>query len=310
MGDGQARFRAAEERLWRRFGLEPTERFVRLRDGTTVRVQEVGDGPPVVFVHGAVNAGTSWVSLIAELPGFRCIALDRPGCGLSDSAADAPIRGVEQLERFADDLVVDVLDALQLPSAHLGVTSLGGYYGIRSAAAHPDRIDRMVQYSWLVGAPMEKVPLSIRLAEMPGIQSLMKRMPVSRRMLLTMFRQVGLERAIDTGTFDDDMIDWALSVMRDTDTFRNEIESSPQIVTLRSGLNERLLHTDVLLDSVRSPTLFLWGEEDPNGGAAVAESFVDRLPDASLEMIPLAGHAPWIDEPELCGRRTREFLSG
>ena len=54
-------------------------RRVRLRTGGTVRVQETGDGPPVLLVHGAVNAGTSWMALMAKLPDFRCIALDRPG---------------------------------------------------------------------------------------------------------------------------------------------------------------------------------------------------------------------------------------
>ena len=37
----------------------------------------------------------------------------------------------------------------------------------------------------------------------------------------------------------------------------------------------------------------------PNGGELVAKEFVARLPDAQLEVIPEAGHAPWIDELDL-----------
>ena len=53
------------------------------RTGVTVRVQEVGTGPPVVFVHGGSNGGASWARWSRRLDGFRCVVLDRPGCGLS-----------------------------------------------------------------------------------------------------------------------------------------------------------------------------------------------------------------------------------
>ncbi|MFN3217070.1 MAG: alpha/beta fold hydrolase [Acidimicrobiales bacterium] len=95
------RFRQSERRLWESVGVEPSERYVQLRAGGMVRVQETGDGPPVLLVHGAVNAGTSWMSLMAKLPDFRCIALDRPGCGLSDPIGGGPVRGIRAIESYA-----------------------------------------------------------------------------------------------------------------------------------------------------------------------------------------------------------------
>jgi pimeloyl-ACP methyl ester carboxylesterase len=84
----EARYREAERRLWASVGVTPTEQRVRLeRTGLTVRVQEVGQGLAVVLVHGASNSGTSWAGLVAGLDGFRCLLLDRPGCGLSDPLA-------------------------------------------------------------------------------------------------------------------------------------------------------------------------------------------------------------------------------
>ncbi len=98
------RYRSAEQRLWRTLGVTPVERSVKLaRTGVTVRLQEVGAGPPVVFVHGASNAGTSWASLAALLGGFRCLLLDRPGCGLSDPLPQ-PLDDSARLAAFADDL--------------------------------------------------------------------------------------------------------------------------------------------------------------------------------------------------------------
>ena len=91
----EARYREAERRLWASVGVIPTEQRVRLeRTGLTVRVQEVGQGPAVVLIHGASNSGASWAGLVARLDGFRCLLLDRPGCGLSDPQA-SPFDGLE-----------------------------------------------------------------------------------------------------------------------------------------------------------------------------------------------------------------------
>jgi len=106
----EERYRRAERALWESLGVHPTERSIGLeRTGAAVRIQEVGEGPPVVFVHGASNGGTSWASLAARLDGFRCILVDRPGCGLSPPL-DARLPDMTHLDGFADYLVVDVLD--------------------------------------------------------------------------------------------------------------------------------------------------------------------------------------------------------
>lgn len=301
--------RRCERRLWELVGVVPEERRVRLRSGGAVRVQEAGDGHPVLFVHGAANAGTSWMSLVAALPGFRCIALDRPGCGLSDPIVGAPLRDLAAVESYADTLLRDVLDALELPSAHVVATSYGGYFAFRGAAAHPDRVDRIVELSWPMGAPMDRVALSMRLAALPGMQALTSRLPVTRGMVRSLLRQIGLERALANGRFDDAMIDWYWSLLRHTGTLGNDLRSSPSVITPIRGLNQRVLLSDDLLARVTMPVLLLWGDEDPNGGEAVARAFAGRLPDATLEVIPQAGHAPWIDEPDLCADRIRAFLS-
>ncbi|MGA9276702.1 alpha/beta fold hydrolase [Ilumatobacter sp.] len=282
---------------------------MQLRTGEMVRVQEAGDGPPVLLVHGASNAGTSWMSLMAKLQDFRCIALDRPGCGLSDPIVGGPLRDIDAIESYADRLLTDVLDGLELHRAAVLATSYGGYFAVRGAAANPPRVDRIVEYSWLLGAPMDKVAMSMRLSALPGMRAISAKMPVTRSMVKALLRQIGLERAIDTGTFTDEMIDWFLSVQRDTDTMINDLRSSPKIVTPVRGLNTRILHTDELLARVTMPIMFLWGDEDPNGGELVARSFAARLPDAQLEVIRRAGHAPWIDELDLCAARTRAFLA-
>lgn len=57
------------------------------------------------------------------------------------------------------------------------------------------------------------------------------------------------------------------------------------------------------------PVLLVWGEHDPNGGAAVARAFAPRLPNAGLAIVPDAEHAPWIDDLETCRQHTQTFLA-
>ena len=239
---------------------------------------------------------------------MRCILVDRPGCGLSDPVPGGPLRDLPAVKRHADSFLADLLVALEIDSPAVGSTSYGGYFAFRGAAAAPDRVSRIVEYSWLIGAPSASVPLASRIAALPGAKDLMVRMPMSRWAVKEALRQFGLGRAMDAGTFDDEMIDWAYALMRHTDTLRNDILSSPDVITPLRGQNTDLLLTDALLAKLEMPVLFLWGADDPNGGEAVAREFVPRLADAELVVIPEAEHAPWLDDLDTCVERTREFL--
>jgi pimeloyl-ACP methyl ester carboxylesterase len=301
-------FRRAEQALWAEVGVHPTEAWLRLRRcGVVIRVQELGEGPPVVFVHGASNAGTSWASLAARLDGFRCVLVDRPGCGLSPPLG-ASLADVTELGAFADDFVVDVLDALAVDAGHVVGTSFGGYFVLRAAAAHQERVVKLVELGWAFGAPVEDTPVVMRIATHPLLGRLLVRVRPTERLVRSMLRQIGLRHAVDSGAFGDVEIAWFLALLRDTDTMRNEIAAAPRVVTLR-GFNTETLLAPSLLAQVRAPALFLWGEDDPMGGEAVARRFVNGLAAPELEVLPGAGHAPWIDDLDHVARRVSEFLS-
>jgi 2-hydroxy-6-oxonona-2,4-dienedioate hydrolase len=133
-------YREAERRLWEHIGVTPTERFVALGSGGQVRVQEVGVGPPFVLLHGGSISGTSWATLAAALDDVRCILVDRPGCGLSEPIVGGPLRDLRAVQNYADRLLGDLLDALDLDSAAVGATSYGGLFALRGAAARPERV--------------------------------------------------------------------------------------------------------------------------------------------------------------------------
>lgn len=303
----EARYRVAERRLWDAHGATPAEHLLQLaRNHAAVRIQEVGKGPPVLFVHGANTSGSSWVPLAARLHDFRCIVLDRPGTGLSQ-ALQRPLNR-HTLPRFGDTLLVDVLDALGLELAHLVATSFGGYIALRTAAAHPDRIDRMVQFSWPVGAPTEWLPPIMRIMSVPGVGRLLASLPASERSVRATFRRIGHGASLEDGRITREDLDCYLALLRHTDTMRNELGLARAFVSPVRGLNRVLLSDDVLAN-VAAPTYFLWGDNDPFGNAETARRLVRRMTHAEVEMVPGAGHAPWLDDLEHATTVVRQFLS-
>ena len=178
-----------------------------------------------------------WSELGALLPylnGFRCALLDRPGCGASPPY-EGDIHTIDRFLEYADTLLVDVLDALEAPTARIVSTSLGGCFALRGAAAHPDRIDRMVEFGFVVGAPIGAVPISMRLATMPGVRRLMTSIPPPRGAVRTILRQLGLGPALADGRITAESFEWFVSLLRDTPTLRNE-----------SGLPHELLEASVI----------------------------------------------------------------
>lgn len=302
----ERRYRESERRLWVSVGVSPTEQRLHLgRNHAAVRVQEVGEGPAVVFVHGASNSGTSWASLVARLDGLRCVLLDRPGCGLSPPlGARLDVEGGRML---AESLIVDVLDALALESAHVVATSFGGYTALRTAAAHPDRIDRMVHFGWPVGAPVARLPAFMRVGNVPGLGRLMTAIPPNERAVRLLLGRIGLGHALETGGFSPEALDCYVSLLRDTDTMRNEYRGGRFISPLR-GLDDRLVLSEEELAAIKSPISFLWGEDDPFGGAEIARQVTARIPNAELEMMPGAGHAVWMDDADHAATHIKDFF--
>ena len=299
-------YRAAERRLWRSIGAQPVERRIRLeRIGVDVRVQEVGEGPPVLFIHGVATSGVSWAGLAARARGFRCLILDRPGTGLSQPLG-RPV-DPETLAALADVLVADVLDALEVRSAHLVASSFGGYMALRSAAATPERVERMVQFSWPVGAPTPTLPLFLRAMSLPGFRRLVETLPRTERSMRLLLHQLGHRDKLLDGRISREDLACYVALMAHTDTLRNEFAPARALISPLRGL-ARLHLPDDVLRRVACPTLFIWGGRDPFGGASVGRALVDRIPTAVLDLMAEAGHSPWLDDMAASVSKMTAFL--
>jgi haloalkane dehalogenase len=133
--------RTPEERL---SGLPefPFESRYREFEGLRLAHLDLGDGPPVLFLHGEPTWSFLWRRVIPPVwdAGYRCIAPDLPGFGRSDKPVD--------LEWYSYDrhtaAIAALVEELDLRDATVVVHDWGGPIGLRIAVEHPDRIARIV----------------------------------------------------------------------------------------------------------------------------------------------------------------------
>lgn len=304
----EAAYRQAEKMLWQSVGIEPDEKCIILPStGTAVRVQVVGEGPPVLFIHGGPNAGTTWAPIVGAFDGYTCLIVDRPGAGLSQACPQ--LCDNRTLLRFAHRFVEEVLVEMGLEKADVVASSFGGFLALHSAAASPERFGRMVQMACPALVPGMVMPTFMRLTTRAWFRRITGLFPPNQRVGDSILRQIGHGASLDAGRIPQSFKDWYLELQRHTDTVKNYGE---MIGSLGRGsrIHPELILSQDLLGSVGTSTLFLWGYDDGFGGEGVARGVTDLMPDARLEMIPESGHLPWLDFPAEIGARTRTFLDG
>jgi len=113
-----------------------TEHYFTVSDGTKLHWVEMGEGTPVILVHGAGGSavGNWFVNGIAPAlaPTNRVIGIDMRGHGLSEQG---PEGGRQKMS--AD--VVEFMDDQGIEKAHIGGYSMGGFVTAGILATNPDR---------------------------------------------------------------------------------------------------------------------------------------------------------------------------
>ena len=132
------------------------ERTITLSTGIEMACNDVGDGPPIVLIHGWPETKYSWRHQLPALAaaGYRAIAIDCRGYG--GSSKPEPIADYA-LELVVDD-VVALLDALELPEAVVVGHDWGSIIAWTLAVLHPDRLRAVASLNvpyrgWSTGFP-------------------------------------------------------------------------------------------------------------------------------------------------------------
>ncbi|TCO76382.1 3-oxoadipate enol-lactonase [Plasticicumulans lactativorans] len=102
---------------------------------------ESGQGEPLILLHSGGMCGEEWKPQMAPLARqFRVIAPDQPGHGQS------PMRAERLTIGDIGRAVLELMDGLDLPRAHLVGSSMGGAVALWLAVHHPARVARLVLY--------------------------------------------------------------------------------------------------------------------------------------------------------------------
>jgi pimeloyl-ACP methyl ester carboxylesterase len=294
----EQRIRDAEADLFQSVGAEVDESFLPLATtGARVRVLAHGSGPPLVLLHGVSLSAAAWAPLFTALPGWRTLAVDLPGHGLSDP--DSYRTG--QVRPRACQLIDDIFDALGLDEAPVVGHSLGGMFALWYAAAGTTRISRLVAIGEpAVALPGVRVRMPLSLLTVRGAGLAVLRAPSPRPVYRRLLAQ-GLGRA-EVAAAPDSLIDALRLAARRPGNASTVSSLMHAIDRFRQPRPESVLATSELR-AIAVPTMFIWGAGAPYLTADRARPSIDEIPSATLCEVP-GGHGPWLVDT----RRSAELI--
>jgi pimeloyl-ACP methyl ester carboxylesterase len=284
----EQRIRSAEADLFDGIGVEVDESFLELAStGTRVRLLSHGSGPPLVLLHGVSMSAAAWAPLLPALSGWRALAVDLPGHGLSDPASYR----TGHVRQRARELIDDVFDALGLDRAPVVGHSLGGMLALWYAAAGTDRIARLVAMGEpAVALPGVRVRMPLSLLTVRGLGFAVLRSPSPRPVYRRLLAQ-GLGRA-EVAAAPDALIDALRLSARRPGNVSTVSSLMHAIDHFRPPRPESILTTPQLR-AIAIPTMFIWGADAPYLTADRARPSIDQIPGATLHEVP-GGHGPWL----------------
>jgi pimeloyl-ACP methyl ester carboxylesterase len=249
--------------------------------GRPLRYVDLGEGAPLLLVHGTGGAWQSWLLNLGPLAArHRVIAVDLPGFGRSGCLPAAP-----DMRAYVASLV-ELLDQLGLAQVTVLGHSLGGVVAMRFAVDHPERTASLVLVD---GGGVALTPLRLRLVvrTLLVVNALMSRRAVVRALV----RRPRLRRVAMAGFVRDPEIADAALANEMLSTF-----AAPGLVDAVTSAASDDVGDHA--ERVAAPTLLVWGEADRLIPLSVAEELASRLSQARLEVMPGVGHCPMLERPE------------
>lgn len=296
-----AHIRRAERAVFDHYSIACDEHRIALpHNASTVRVISMGQGPPVLLLHGATFCAATWAPLLAELGGVRLHALDLPGHGLSGPGDYR----LGFLRGFAHQLLDQVWEEFGSEPMRVIANSLGSMIALWYAARRPERVATVVA----LGAPAIAFPgtvvrMPLALLNVPYAGQAMLRTPLPRwayRSLLA----TGLGSSAARS-----MPDALVDVLRFSarSHARNLAALNHAMNRLTRPRAENVMSTAELAQLSCRP-LFIWGSQDPYLSAQAARPHLAAIRGASLVEIT-GGHSPWIEHPGRCAQLIAAHLA-
>ncbi len=249
-----------------------------------------GAGPPLLLIHGFAQSSWAWRFVLPQLcQQFDVIAVCLPGLGWSDKPLNVDYRFPAQGARL-----LELLDRLNLPTAHVCGNSLGGALALRLAATHPERVDRLI----LVGPAAHGMFPAALAAELqheamaplwsvPGFSCLLK---------------LGLKHGAYVHLpIDDHYMAHFMAPLRSPGAV-------PVTLRVARYFRKDLQDLEPLLPQVTVPTLLIWGGHDRLVPRHIVRHVIRRVPQTHLVVFADSGHCPQEEEPVRFAASCMAFL--
>jgi len=263
--------------------IEPSAEH-RFLDANGIRTSylEAGEGPVLILLHGAGGGGTSWYKVIGPLSRrFRVIAFDKPGYGESDKP------WADYSKDFFINWLLAALDELSIHRFHLVGNSQGGSVAIAFSLQYPERLNKMILVS-------------------PGGLGSVSGWSIIPRMLLYRLLPISLwDRLLGSKVMKDGSVAHPAWHRYAAEVIRKPGGRYPFFLGRGKAVEA---YTEEQLRSISVPTLIIWGEEEAFFPLAQGELAAALIPNARLEVIPKAGHFPWMEAPEPFVEAVVEFI--
>jgi pimeloyl-ACP methyl ester carboxylesterase len=265
--------------------------------GAEVNYAEIGDGEPILFVHGLAGCWRNWLETLPHCGRtHRAIALDLPGFGDSPMPSwpiDMPAYG-RLIHDFCEKLGLDRVAAL------VG-NSMGGFAATEAVVERPSRFERLVLVSaaGISFADALEAPLHNSLS-LRGFEVAMSFLGRPHRTWLT--RSRGRQYAFGN------LVRYP-SLLR-PELLQEQIEPglrSPGFPTAIRAI--RGYNTRHRLSEIELPTLIVWGLNDRVVPVRDAIGYHRLIPGSTMEIFERTGHMPQLERPERFNRLLDGFLA-
>jgi pimeloyl-ACP methyl ester carboxylesterase len=285
----------ADRASWRAESLGPA-RTLELGGGRRIRAHVSGEGPPIVFVHGALVNANLWRKVVARLDGFERVTLDLP----LGSHLDPLPKSVDLRPPALADLVGDAIEALDLREPTLVGNDTGGAISQLLAVSRPERIGSLVLTSCdaFDNFPPRFFRIVLAPARIPGAI-----LPAFGALRLRAARRLPIAYGwLSTHPIEPDADDsYVLPVLTDGGVRRD-------LRRVLAGLDPRhTLDAAVKLARFDRPALIAWSEKDRFFPPEHGERLARLIPGARLEWIEGARTFSPEDEPARLAGLVGEF---
>ena len=300
---GRARdlFRGAERQAAADFGIEMSERILPIGEPVgQARVIESGTGRPVLFVHGGGGLANHWFPLMAHLDGYRLIAVDRPGCGLTDGF---DYSRAASLRQHAVTFLTHVVDAAGLGAVDIVANSMGALWSLWLAADRPERVRSLALLGCSALVAGTSAPLAMRIVSRRGLGWVLER-PASDRSIRQAMARFGhtedIADALPPSFVQASVL--GANLPGASASWRSMLW---RCLRLRGARPDAIPGRE--LRAVKVSPLAIWGDHDPFGDQDAARRFAASV-NASL-VFAGRGHLPWLDQPQQIAALIRDHLA-